>query len=251
MKIAIVDDEENCRTELGALLQAAAGSCGCPIELTAFPGAGEFLDALRREQFALVFMDIFMAGIDGVAAASRLWETDKRCLLVFLTSSEEFRQEAFAVHAFDYLTKPVTPERVATVLRDALAVLPQEEKYIEVVSGRKTVVLLLRSIASAVTDAHYVDIRLADGGTVRSRLTIQEFLALTGNDPRFLTINKGIVVNADSLARFEGSCCVMEDGARLPVRVRDRARVEQAVLDYQFAKIRSSQRHGQEGGTPP
>lgn len=250
MKIAIVDDEERCRTELGPLLQAAGEAYGCRIDLAAFPGAEEFLDALRRERFDLVFMDIFLAGMDGVAAAARLWASDKRCLLVFLTSSQDFRQDAFAVHAFDYLTKPVTPERVANLLGDALSVLPQEEKYIEVASGRKTVTLLLRNVASVVTDAHYVDIRLVDGGTVRSRMTIQEFLDLTGNDPRFLPINKGIVVNAEAVAQVEGACCVMVDGARLPVRVRDRAQVEQAVRDYHFAKIRSSQRHGQEGGTP-
>lgn len=245
MRIAIVDDEQGCREELTLLLRAAEGPCGCRIELAQFPGAGEFLDALLREQFDLVFMDIFLAGIDGVSAAARLWETDKRCLLVFLTSSEEFRREAFAVHAFDYLTKPVTPERVSTVLRDALSVLPREEKYIEVASGRKTVALLIRSIASVVTDAHYVDICLLDGMTVRSRMTIQEFLDLTGADPRFLTINKGVVVNAEAVARLEGACCVMENGARLPVRVRDRTQVEQAVRDYHFNKIRDRQRRGQ------
>lgn len=245
MRIAIVDNEECCREELAALLQAYGGSQGCRISLAAFPGAEEFLEALRRERFDLVFMDIFMAGMDGVAAAARLWSTDKQCLLVFLTSSEEFRQDAFDVHAFQYLTKPVTPERVAAVLEDALAVLPQEAKYIKVVSGRKTVVLLLQSIACVVTDAHYVDIGLMDGVTVRSRMTIQEFLRRTGDDPRFITINKGIAVNADAVARFEGSCCVLENGARLPVRVRDRAQVEQAVRDYHFINIRSRQRRGQ------
>lgn len=183
MRIAIVDDEQGCREELTLLLRAAEGPCGCRIELAQFPGAGEFLDALPRGQFDLVFMDIFLEGMDGVAAAARLWDSDKRCLLVFLTSSEEFRRDAFAVHAFDYLTKPVTPERVAAVLRDALSVLPREEAYIEVVSGRKTVALLLRDIASVVTDAHYVDIGLADGAVVRSRMTIQEFLNLTEGDP--------------------------------------------------------------------
>lgn len=245
MKIAIVDDEERCREDLTLLLQAAGEAYGCRIDLAAFPGAEEFLDAFQREQFSLVFMDIFLAGMDGVAAAARLWASDKRCLLVFLTSSEEFRQDAFAVHAFDYLTKPVTPERVSTVLRDALAVLPREEKYIKVASGRKTVTLLLRSVVSVVTDAHYVDIGLADGAVVRSRMTIQEFLGLTGGDPRFLTINKGVVVNAEAVAQVEGACCVMADGARLPVRVRDRAQVEQAVRDYHITTIRSRQRHGQ------
>ena len=245
MRIAIVDDEQGCREELTLLLRAAEGPCGCRIELAQFPGAGEFLDALPRERFDLVFMDIFLEGLDGVAAAARLWESDKRCLLVFLTSSEEFRRDAFAVHAFDYLTKPVTPERVATLLGDALSVLPREEAYIEVVSGRKTVALLLRDIASVVTDAHYVDIGLADGAVVRSRMTIQEFLGLTGGDPRFLTINKGVVVNAEAVAQVEGACCVMENGARLPVRVRDRAQVEQAVRDYHITTIRGRQRHGQ------
>lgn len=251
MRIAIVDDEERCREELGALLRAFGEEHGVRFGLASFDSAEAFLTALRRERFSLVFMDIFLAGMDGVAAAARLWEADKRCLLVFLTSSQDFRQEAFSVHAFDYLTKPVTPERAAAVLRDALAVLPREETYIRVVSERKNVTLLLQSITSVVTDAHYVDIRLADGAAVRSRMTIQEFLRLAGDDPRFITVNKGIVVNADSLARFEGNCCVMEDGTRLPVRVRDRTRVEQAVRDYHITKIRSSQRHGQEGGTPP
>lgn len=245
MKIAIVDDEQGCREELAALLQAAGAELGCRIDLSAFPGAEEFLEALQREKFSMVFMDIFMAGMDGVAAAARLWASDKRCLLVFLTSSEEFRRDAFAVHAFEYITKPMMPERVSTVLGDALAVLPQEETYIKVVSGRKSMTLLLRNITSVVTDAHYVDIGLVDGAAVRSRMTIQEFLRLTGDDPRFITINKGIVVNADAVARMEGSCCVMENGARLPVRVRDRAQVEQAVRDYHFTKIRSRQRHGQ------
>lgn len=245
MRIAIVDDEQGFREELTLLLRAAGEACGCRIELAQFPGAGEFLDALQRERFDLVFMDIFLEGMDGVAAAARLWESDKRCLLVFLTSSEEFRRDAFAVHAFDYLTKPVTPERVANLLGDALSVLPQEEAYIEVVSGRKTVALPLRDIASVVTDAHYVDIGLADGAVVRSRMTIQEFLNLTGDDPRFITINKGVVVNAEAVAQVEGVCCVMENGARLPVRVRDRAQVEQAVRDYHITTIRSRQRHGQ------
>lgn len=245
MKIAIVDDEQSCREELAALLQTSGAERGCRIDLTEFPGAEEFLDALQQEQFAMVFMDVFMAGMDGVAAAARLWASDKRCLLVFLTSSEAFRQDAFAVHAFEYITKPVTPERVSAVLGDALAVLPQEEKYIKVVSERKNVTLLLRSIACVVTDAHYVDIGLADGAAVRSRMTIQEFLHLVEHDPRFITVNKGIVLNADFVARFEGNCCVMEDGARFPVRVRERAQVEQAVRDYHFTKIRSRQKHGQ------
>lgn len=251
MKIAIVDDEKSCREELERQLLAFGGANRQKLDPVPFPSAEAFLASLGREHFPMVFMDIFMDGMDGVAAAAKLRETDKRCLLIFLTSSEDFRPNALSVHAFEYIVKPFSPDRVAAVLEDALAVLPPEAEYIEVASGRKTVLLLLENILSAVTDAHYVDIGLANGSVVRSRLTIQEFLALTQGDPRFITVNKGIVLNADHVSQFEGNCCVMENGTRFPIRVRDRVQVEQAVHKYRFAKIRGRQRHGREGGGTP
>ena len=53
----------------------------------------------------------------------------------------------------------------------------------------------------------------------------------TGGDARFIPVNKGITVNAEYILEFENGCCVMESGARFPVRVRDGARIEQAALD--------------------
>lgn len=246
MKIAIVDDEAGCQAELAQQLRLFGPEHGCRLDPVPFPSAEAFLEAQSRERFPMVFMDIFMGGMDGVTAAARLWQLDKKCLLVFLTSSEEFRPDALSVHAFEYLTKPIQPERVSAVLRDALAVLPREADCIEVSSGRRTVPLLPEDIVSVVTDAHYVDIALADGPVVRSRMTIAEFLGLTRGDPRFIAVNKGIVLNADRVARFEGNCCVLDNGVRLPVRVRDRARVEQAVQDYHFQKIRGRQKWGRD-----
>lgn len=246
MKIAIVDDEKSCRDELSRQLLSFGGTHRCQLAPVPFPSAEAFLEAAGRERFPIVFMDVFMKGMDGVTAAARLWALDKKCLLIFLTSSEDFRPDALSVHAFEYITKPFTPEHMSAVLEDALAVLPHQAKYIEVASGRKTVPLFLEDIVSAVTDAHYVDIGLTDGSVVRSRMTIQEFLSLTQSDPRFITVNKGIVLNADRVAQFEGSSCVLDNGAQFPVRVRDRAQVEQAVQDYHFQKIRGRQKQGRD-----
>lgn len=246
MKVAIVDDEKSCRDELSRQLLSFSGVHRCRLDPVPFASAEAFLEAAERERFPIVFMDIFMEGMDGVTAAARLWALDKKCLLIFLTSSEDFRPDALSVHAFEYVTKPFPTERVAAVLEDALAVLPVDAKYIEVASGRKTVPLLFEEIVSVVTDAHYVDIELADGSLVRSRMTIQEFLCLTQGDPRFIAINKGIVLNADRVARFEGNCCVLDNGARFPVRVRDRGQVEQAVRDYHVQTIRERQKRGRD-----
>lgn len=246
MEIAIVDDEKSCLEEIAGLLRSFGTKRQCQITPVPFDSAKAFLEAFERKRFPIVLMDIFMDGMDGLAAGARLWELDKKCLLIFLTSSEDFRRDALSIHAFEYITKPCVPERVFAVLRDALAVLPPAAKYIEVVSDRKTVALFLHDIASAVTDAHYLDIGLTDGSVVRTRMTTQEFLRITEHDPRFITVNKGIVLNADRVAQFEDNCCVMENGARFPIRVRDRGQVERAVQDYHFQKIRERQRLGRD-----
>lgn len=166
-------------------------------------------------------------------------------MLIFLTSSGDYHPSAFSVHAFEYILKPFTQERVYAVLRDALAVLPSTSRYIEVVSERRTVRLYLQNIVSAVTDAHYVDIGLLDNSVVRSRMTIQDFLRLTADEPGFIAVNKGIVLNADYITRFENNCCVTENGGRFPVRVRDKAQVERMVMNYHVGDIRDQQRHEQ------
>lgn len=253
MKLAFVDDEKEYTMEMERICREFGVENHCGIETCSFSDAAAFLDAFREGSFDLVFMDIYMDGMDGVSAAVRMRERDKNCLLVFLTSSAEFMPEAFSCHAFEYVTKPFSEERIAAVLGDALKVRPDTAKYIEIQSDRRTVPVLLGSIAYAVTDAHYLDIGRADGVTLRSRMTLAAFLDQIGEDARFITINKGIVVNADYILTFEDNCCILESGLQFPVRVRDFLKIEQAVRDYHFKKIHERQsisagRHGKKEG---
>lgn len=243
MKIALVDDEQKCLDEMADLIRSFSTQYHCPMDTVPFLNGETFLKAFASGGFSAVFMDIYMEGIDGIAAAMEMRGTDSRCILVFLTSSTEFMPDAFSCHAFEYITKPFVPQRIFNVLADILNVLLPPQKYIEVISSRKTVRVFLDRIASVVTDAHYLDISLLEGEKLRCRMTMAEFIALTGNDARFLLVNKGIAVNAGYILEFENNCCVLENGARFPIRVRDRLKIEQAARDYHFEEIRSRQRY--------
>lgn len=243
MKIALVDDEQNCLNEIIRLCQDFGIHHHCHLETFSFTSGEEFLKVLNDIDFSVVFMDIYMKGIDGISTALKMREHNNRCILVFLTSSTEFMPEAFSCHAFEYITKPFSPQRVFDVLKDALDVLPKSLKYIEVSSDRRTVRIFLDNITSVITDAHYINISLADKTIIRSRMTITEFITLSGNDIRFITVNKGIVVNADYILDFDNNCCILENGTSFPIRVRDRIKIEQKVRDYNFNIIRSHQRH--------
>ena len=241
LRIALVDDNKEDLLELGRLCRDFGEKNLCRVETASFSSGESFLKSFREGGFSVVFMDIFMDGINGVATSLRLREEDSACLLVFLTSSREFMPDAFSCHAFEYITKPISPERIFGVLADALKVLPPMQKYMEIPSGRKTARAFFADIMSVVTDAHYLDIQLSDGTVLRSRMTVSEFMERAGGDRRFISVNKGILLNADYIVDFEGSCCVLENGSQFPVRVRNRRNTEQAVQDYHFQKIRSQQ----------
>lgn len=237
MHIALIDDEQGCIDELSKICREFGRENCIDTKISPFPDGESFLCSLEVcDGYDIVFMDIFMRGMDGVTAAKRLRLDNTACILIFLTACGERMPEAFSCHAFEYIIKPFTPRRVRDVLKDAMALLPQTSGYIDVYSDRKTVRVPYENIVSAVTDAHYLEIRLCDGTTLRSRLTIPEFIARTG-DPRFLSINKGVVVNADYIIGFEENCCLLENG-RFSIRVRNRLKVEQLFLDYNFEKMR-------------
>ena len=243
MKIALVDDEQIHIDDMTRICRESCAENDIEPEICAFSDGESFLASLDGHKYSIVFMDIFMDGTDGVAAAKKLRQLDSGCILIFLTSCGERMPEAFSCHAFEYIIKPFDDRRVKDVLTDALKLLPAS-KYIEVYSGRKNVCLLLSDIFYAFSDAHYMCVGLADGTELRCRMTAGEFMEQIGSDGQLTSINKGIIVNAEMVTGFDNSCCLLENGARFPIRIRDRLAIEQAVQEYNFGKIRSRQNHG-------
>ncbi len=245
VNVALVDDEKRYLAEMEALCREYSQKRDCPMEFFSFSGGKTFLEALENTSFSIVFLDIYMEDMDGIATARSLRETDPGSILIFLTSSREFMPEAFSLHAFDYISKPIDWERVERVLDDARKILPTSHKYIDLLHDRKTRRVYLRDIVFAVTDAHYLEITLSDGSTLRTRMTVTEFLQLTQNDSRFILANRGVILNAGHICSFGDGCCVMDNGDKLPLRVKDAKRVEQAVMDHNFEMIHRRQHMGE------
>jgi two-component system LytT family response regulator len=107
----LVDDEALARAELSALL-------GTEPELQVIGEAGnavEAIAAINRLHPDVVFLDIQMPQISGLQLLSML-DPQRMPYIVFVTAYDEFAVQAFEEHAFDYLLKPVEPERLAKTL---------------------------------------------------------------------------------------------------------------------------------------
>ena len=71
--------------------------------------------------FDLIFLDIDLGGMDGMALARKIRETDSEVPILFLTNHKEYVFEGYEVQAFRYLLKPVTEDTLFPLLEELQA----------------------------------------------------------------------------------------------------------------------------------
>ena len=114
-KVLIVEDEMHARTGLTELV-ASWGYCA--------QGAADGQDGLEKVQAwepSIVVTDLKMPRMDGMQLLRRIGEMPDKICVVMLTAqgSIESAVEAMRMGAWDYLPKPVDPQRLRGILQSA------------------------------------------------------------------------------------------------------------------------------------
>ena len=123
-RILIVDDEQGIRAALGQLLEFEG------YEVRTAANAVDGLAEYRRFRPHLVFLDVKMAGIDGLEALRTLREHDPGAIVVMISGHATIQTavEATQHGAYDILEKPLDTDRILVTLRNALAHLDLHEE---------------------------------------------------------------------------------------------------------------------------
>jgi len=111
MKVIVVDDEPAARRTLRECCAAEPD-----IEVIGEFGDGRAaLEVIRDQPPDLLFLDIQMDSLDGIALARAL-DPETLPLIVFVTAYDHYALDAFEVSAIDYLVKPFDEERFRKAL---------------------------------------------------------------------------------------------------------------------------------------
>jgi two-component system, LytTR family, response regulator len=109
MRALIVDDERLARAELRRLLKAHP-----EIEVVGeAANARQAEDAIRALAPELIFLDVQMPGRNGFELLAQLNDPPA---VIFTTAYDKYALKAFEFGAYDYLLKPIAPERLARAL---------------------------------------------------------------------------------------------------------------------------------------
>ncbi|MCR1897660.1 LytTR family DNA-binding domain-containing protein [Irregularibacter muris] len=113
MNCIIVDDEFPAIKELSYFIESFSS-----IKiLEKFNDSIMALEYIQTQPVDVIFLDINMPKLDGIALSRVINTLKNKPLLVFITAYREYAVEAFEVCAFDYLLKPFSESRIIDTLQ--------------------------------------------------------------------------------------------------------------------------------------
>lgn len=78
--------------------------------------------------FDLIFIDIYMPGMNGLTTVAKIRNHSKDAKIVFVSSSKDHYPEAYSLFAFNYIVKPIRKEQVDSVLEQACTNIFRERR---------------------------------------------------------------------------------------------------------------------------
>jgi DNA-binding NtrC family response regulator len=118
ISVLVADDEEDQLTLIERVLVEAGWR---KENITLAPGGPPALRALREEAFDVAIFDLAMPGLNGLELFEAIGEDPHRPQVVFLSGygTVETATRAMKLGAYDFLEKPVDPDRLVTTIYKA------------------------------------------------------------------------------------------------------------------------------------
>lgn len=120
LKTLIVDDEVELRKSVVSILKNTNLSVTFDIEEA---GNGrEALDKVQAQFYDLILMDVKMPEMNGLDALKEIKEHDPRTFVVIMTAHSNLNDAITAIKegAYDYLEKPVSPEKLTDLVKKSI-----------------------------------------------------------------------------------------------------------------------------------
>ncbi len=232
MRIAMIDDEEKERVYLKKVLETWADNNRLDIVCDSFSNGEDFLSDIGSKSYDIVFMDIYLQHTNGIQTAIKMRRIFPDCCLIFLTSSREHMMEAFPIHAFDYLLKPIDETRLAKTLSDFLHTFAEKQPYFDLPLGKQVMPILYSQLEYICADSNYCTVQAQE--QYRCRMPFHKLKSLLADDERFCTINRGILVNLDYVDSMEDLVCQMKNGISFPMNTKKHKELTQTLITYRF-----------------
>lgn len=240
MNIAICDDLQSDSELLQKYIEMYCTNHSIDFEFFSFLSGEALLENFEKDKYEILFLDIYMGGKSGIETAHAIRDADSECLIIFTTTSLDHAIESFEVAAIHYLVKPLNYDHVEKALDRCNQLFTLADKYIQVMSQRIMVRVLLKELMFAevyrnITVLHTVS------GEVKTYMPLDE-LSLLLEGEEFLRCHRSYIVNMNFIVGMENCDFILKNEQKVPIPRQDKQQMKQQYTNHLFNTVRG--RHG-------
>lgn len=231
--IAICDDNAADREALYKTLDNLLTSKRFQAKLFVYDSPDKLNSVIESKslRFDIIFLDIIMGDLNGMACARLIRQQDKLVKIIFLTNSTDYVYEGYDVHATGYLVKPIQIDRLSRTLDKAITQISDVEKSsIYITSRGITQRIPTNEILYLESENNKVNIFLAgteEKITVYSKLDDFEHQQIK----TFIRSHKSYLVNFLYIEKYVNDKFILTDQTVIPISRRNRDKVRETFYN--------------------
>lgn len=243
IRIAAVDDNTLFLQSFRDIIASQIDKNQYSYELDLYDDSEQFLDIQLQNPYDLVFLDMDMPKLDGIAIAEKLSVQNSNTTIIIVTEHEHFARIGYRYHVFRFVRKEYLEEEIQDPINSFL----QEKSNIEptitfIVENGTTRTFKPNNIVYLFSIGHYISIKLF--GEVESINLILGKYTMNQLEEKlepygFLRIHKSYLINFRYTTKIQrDQLIVMEDHEKLqtlPISHKKNSEMKQKI-DLLFRK---------------
>ena len=230
ISVAVCDDDRYLLGKLEEWLYKLAEESGIFLEVDCFEDGDLLIEDIEKgSRFDLIYLDIRMEQMNGIAAAYKIREKDWTVQMVYVTSYEKYMKDTFRVSPVDFLVKPVEYKDFENTFHYVIKKIQGQDFYYRFRFKKKYFKLAMREILYFESICRVVQI-VWEGGCFKeyNKLDVVEE-NLKQTKAQFFRIHKSYLVNYHHIVSFGHSEVLMSSGIKLPLGKKYRQLVEEQL----------------------
>lgn len=210
MKIAIIDDERIYSEQIENLLKEYDYN----FDIYVFNNSEEFIKS-NIKQYAIVFLDIEMPKINGIALANEIRNFGCEALIFYITSHTNYITSALRTAPFQYLVKPLDREMFFAEVERAINIIKQRDALLQVktIEGERSIRtgdIVYIEIFNRKIEIHTKHEIVYTYGTIKDIYSRLE-------NYNFIKCHASFIVALSSIKSIKGYDLILNDGSLLPI----------------------------------
>ncbi|BBF43808.1 two-component response regulator [Lachnospiraceae bacterium KM106-2] len=198
MRIALCDDDQYQLNRLKTLIKDYINEKNYSCTFYLFSSGETLLSDFHKGSYDIIFLDVYLQGIDGMETARQIRSIDENVFLVFATSSMYHAIESYHVSALYYLLKPIKEDNLRMALSRCETYMNHELQTITVTSKKQEHVIIKREILYAEIYDKLCKIHLDNGEIISTYITLDHLMEELGGLP-FIRCHQSYIINYQSV----------------------------------------------------